>query len=155
MELDKPFPDIRFRVRCSKGTYIRTLCVDIGKALGYPAVMAELVRTSTGNITLSECLTFEQIERLNEEGSLQEYLIPMEKAVSHLPSVVVAVSYMRIALQGQKLKNGNVSEYSQPDGTTMAVYSPDKRLIGFYRVDEQFKQLVPVKIFSDFFVPGI
>ena len=50
LNLDQKHPEIRFRAMCSKGTYIRTLCVDIGKALGYPAVMVSLIRTSTGNI---------------------------------------------------------------------------------------------------------
>lgn len=50
MDLHQKHPEIQFRVSCSKGTYIRTLCVDIGKALGYPAVMKSLIRTSTGSI---------------------------------------------------------------------------------------------------------
>ena len=56
LNLDQPHPTIRFTVQCSKGTYIRTLCVDIGKALGVLAVMAELKRTMSGGFTEEQCL---------------------------------------------------------------------------------------------------
>ncbi|UUZ85968.1 tRNA pseudouridine(55) synthase TruB [Paenibacillus sp. P26] len=64
------YPRVRFRVQCSKGTYIRTLCVDIGRSLGVPAVMGELVRISTGNIGPESCLTLEQVEELQRAGTL-------------------------------------------------------------------------------------
>jgi tRNA pseudouridine55 synthase len=54
-------PEIVFRVRCTKGTYIRTLCEDIGKAIGYPAHMSGLIRTSSGRFTLKEAKSLEDI----------------------------------------------------------------------------------------------
>jgi tRNA pseudouridine55 synthase len=54
-------PEIVFRVRCTKGTYIRTLCEDIGKAIGYPAHMSGLTRTSSGRFTLKEAKSPEEI----------------------------------------------------------------------------------------------
>ena len=64
---------IRFsiRVKCSKGTYIRTLAVMIGEKLGYPAHMSKLVRTSSGQELLQQdCFTFEEIEEKIDTGQL-------------------------------------------------------------------------------------
>ena len=55
------YPEITFRVLCSKGTYIRTLCVDIGRALGLPGVMVKLERTMSAGISASHCLSLEDI----------------------------------------------------------------------------------------------
>ena len=79
----------RFRVHCSKGTYIRTLAVDIGKKLGYPAHMSDLVRTSSGPYHLSESFTFEELEVRKESDTLLETLIPFDTAVHFLPKVVI------------------------------------------------------------------
>ncbi len=82
-EWQGPYLDISFRALCSKGTYIRTLCVDIGKALGLPATMVRLTRTMSAGIPASACLTLEEVERLMQEGSLQEHLIQIDHAVRH------------------------------------------------------------------------
>jgi len=58
-------PEIIFRVRCSKGTYVRTLCEDIGKTLGYPAHMSALTRTASGKFLLEEACTLNDIHEKN------------------------------------------------------------------------------------------
>lgn len=83
-QLDLDLPQISFSVVCSKGTYIRTLCVDIGKALGVPATMAHLTRTMSGGITKESCLTLEQIEQLQQSGELSGHIISADEAVTHL-----------------------------------------------------------------------
>ena len=88
-EWNGPFLDVSFRALCSKGTYIRTLCVDIGRALGLPATMVKLVRTMSAGITAADCLTFEQIEQLVQTGGLQDRLIKVDHAVRHLPAHTV------------------------------------------------------------------
>lgn len=84
------FPDITFRVLCSKGTYIRTLCVDIGRALGLPGVMVKLERTMSAGIRADRCLSLEEIGERRANGTLQEYLIPADEAIRHLPAHKVA-----------------------------------------------------------------
>lgn len=64
-----------FRVNCSKGTYVRTLAVDIGQALGYPAHMSALTRTASGPFVKEDCLTFEKIEQLVAEGNISSFLL--------------------------------------------------------------------------------
>ncbi|WNF35416.1 tRNA pseudouridine(55) synthase TruB [Bacillaceae bacterium IKA-2] len=78
-----------FRVHCSKGTYVRTLAVDIGEKLGYPAHMSALVRTSSGPFTLADCLTFEEIEFKMENGELQDSLLKTDEALAFLDRIVV------------------------------------------------------------------
>lgn len=147
------FPEVRFRVNCSKGTYIRTLCADIGEALGIPAVMGELVRTSSGNIGLEQCLTLEQVEELHGQSALLDKMIPMEHVLSCLPSVRLDDELTRRALLGQKIRLGpdhwSQANSSQADpGKHIAGFSDDGRLIGIFEWDSQHGLLLPNKIFS-------
>jgi tRNA pseudouridine55 synthase len=150
MALELPHPEIRFRVRCSKGTYIRTLCVDIGRALGYPAVMSHLIRTSTGSIEQEQCLTIEQIELLHKQNMLTHKLIPVEKALAHMPSVHLDEIQTRKALLGQRfvLEIENNSFYAAHAQQLVTAYSADSRFIGIFQWDKDTLELQPVKVFS-------
>ncbi|MGZ4030564.1 MAG: tRNA pseudouridine(55) synthase TruB, partial [Tumebacillaceae bacterium] len=86
MELDLPRPKVRFDVECSKGTYVRTLCHDLGEQLGVPAHMSHLVRTRSGPFTLEQAMTLEQIEAYVADGSIQQRLLPMQTALPHMPA---------------------------------------------------------------------
>ncbi|GAA4871891.1 tRNA pseudouridine(55) synthase TruB [Paenibacillus vulneris] len=150
MNLDMHHPEIRFRVRCSKGTYIRTLCVDIGKALGYPAVMSELVRTSSGSIGREQCLTLEQLELLQQQGGLSDKLIPAEIALAHMPKVRLSERQTRKALLGQKLTltPSEQTALTDAEGLNYAVYSESSRFIGIFLWNRDKQELQPVKVFS-------
>ncbi|MEI7026328.1 tRNA pseudouridine(55) synthase TruB [Paenibacillus sp. y28] len=147
MELDSAHPTFRFRVECSKGTYIRTLCVDIGKKLGVPAVMNELVRTGTGNITPERCLQLEQIEQLVRSGELAERLIPADQAVGHLPSYQLSEQLVQGALSGKALPVQGLSPEARPSDRPARLYA-GQRFVGLYEINLDTKQAVPVKIFS-------
>jgi tRNA pseudouridine55 synthase len=146
MNLNLKHPEVRFRVKCSKGTYIRTLCVDIGKALGFPSVMKQLIRTSTGNIGLDQCLTFEQIERYKAEGTLEQYLIPMDEAISHIPSVDLSALQAEHALQGKQIVLP-FSPLINDEDTLFRVYGPDHQFLGLFEWKEEALSLIPVKVF--------
>lgn len=92
----------RFRVTCSKGTYIRTLAVMIGERLGYPAHMSHLIRTASGPFSLENCVTFEEIEHHMKRGEVGKLLLPIEKALFHLPK------YQINDKVAEKVKNGAV-----------------------------------------------
>jgi tRNA pseudouridine55 synthase len=79
----------RFRVSCSKGTYIRTLAVMIGEKLGYPAHMSDLCRVEAGTFTLNNCVTLDQIEEKMSEGTVRDILYPLETALTHLPKYTI------------------------------------------------------------------
>jgi tRNA pseudouridine55 synthase len=92
----------RFKVTCSKGTYIRTLAVMIGEKLGYPAHMSDLIRTASGHFTIDQCLNLDEIEKKWEKGILIDDLISIENALSHLPKMIINDKL------AEKVKNGAV-----------------------------------------------
>lgn len=119
----------RFRVSCSKGTYIRTLAVMIGETLGYPAHMSDLTRIKSAQITLEDCITLEEVEKLTAEGSLEKVLRPIESALYYLPKYEINDKLI------EKVKNGVALPIPQvfldekgpivvetPDGTALAIY---------------------------------
>jgi tRNA pseudouridine55 synthase len=72
----------RFKVVCSKGTYVRTLSVDTGKVLGYPAHMSELTRTQSGGLFAKETLTLKEVEEAMEIGKIESYLKPLDAGLT-------------------------------------------------------------------------
>ncbi|MBM6618399.1 tRNA pseudouridine(55) synthase TruB [Bacillus suaedaesalsae] len=93
-----------FRVTCSKGTYVRTLAVTIGEMLGFPSHMSKLIRTASGSFTLNECVTFEEVENRMADGTISDILIPIERALLHLPNTTIDDTV------AGKVKNGSVLE---------------------------------------------
>lgn len=89
-----------FDVSCSKGTYIRTLCVDIGEKLGVPAVMNGLIRLQTGDFKISESVTFDEIKE-----NPDSVLIPMDKAIKY-PSAAVKEAALKYILNGRSSSVG-------------------------------------------------
>ena len=92
------------RITCGKGVYIRTLCHDIGQALGCGAHMQALERVAAGIFTIGDALTLEQIDRLAREGRLEEALIPLDAPLEHLPAVRVGERSRHAVLNGNPLR---------------------------------------------------
>lgn len=120
----------RFRVSCSKGTYIRTLAVMIGELLGYPAHMSNLKRVQSAAFHLEDCLTFEQVEELMETGKIEASLRPLEMAISHLPKYVINDKVAEKVKNGallqipEHLKNSNGPIVAETEaGLALAIYS--------------------------------
>ena len=108
-------------VACSKGTYIRTLCADIGKALGCGAAMAALTRTRTGRFTLDEAVTIEALEGMTPEERLG-MLRPVESLFTELPALELGEFHARLIRCGNDL-------YQEKLGTDL----PDGALIRLRR----------------------
>lgn len=140
------FTDITFRVLCSKGTYIRTLCVDIGQALGLPATMVELQRTMSAGISLDRCLTLEQIEQYAADGTLDKYLIAVDEAISFLSSHTVEEAKATAALQGQRLSFTVVHPPVNTD-QPIRLYRENGQFLGIYKREEASSAIAPVKVF--------
>jgi len=94
-------------VRCSKGTYIRTLAEDIGHFLGCGATVKELRRTATGDFKLADAVTIEQIQDLVPNATLQEILIPVDKPLMTMPAIDVNTVEADLILQGQQITAPN------------------------------------------------
>lgn len=91
-----------FVLHAAKGTYVRTLAVMIGERLGYPAHMSYLIRTASEPFSLEQCVTFEEIEKQMAFGDIKKLLLPIEKALFHLPK------YQINDKLAEKVKNGAV-----------------------------------------------
>ncbi len=92
------------RITCGKGVYIRTLCHDIGQALGCGAHMRALERVAAGIFTIKDALTPERIDTLSREGRLEEALIPLDAPLGHLPAVRVGERSRHAVLNGNPLR---------------------------------------------------
>lgn len=133
------------RILCSKGTYIRTLCVTIGAALGYPAHMSQLTRTISDGINLSETYTLEEITEKKQQNSLSDVFLPVSQGLQHLPTLQVDEAKKRKVLQGQKLA------YSQDDNvkTTPFKIMHEEELLAVYEIHPTESGLVkPVRVFN-------
>jgi tRNA pseudouridine55 synthase len=120
----------RFRVSCSKGTYIRTLAVMIGEILGFPAHMSSLQRVQSAAFSLEDCLTFEEIEKHMEAGTISSVLRPLETALSHLPKLLIndkvaeKVKNGALLTMPEHLKNSNGPIIAETiDGLALAIYA--------------------------------
>ncbi|GGG12008.1 tRNA pseudouridine(55) synthase TruB [Paenibacillus abyssi] len=147
LDLEAAHPRITFHVTCSKGTYIRTLCVDIGKALGVPAAMASLKRTLSAGLTEADCLTLEQIEQLQGQNAMIPRLLPVDAVLNHMDKLTVNHETAVLALQGKKLAFDDVTP--KPSGTGLTrLYNEDQTFLGIYEKDFNSGLIRPVKVFS-------
>jgi len=119
----------RFRVTCSKGTYVRTLAVTIGERLGYPAYMSDLIRTASGPFQLTDCVTLEEVERRAADGTADALLISIEQALFHLPKYEINDKV------AEKVKNGALLRLpaflQELDGPVVLV-SPEREALALY-----------------------
>jgi len=104
-------PCVRLRVHCSKGTYARALCDDIGQALGVGGHLQDLVRTRSGRFALAEALTLEALAERVLAGRLEEVLMPVAEALAHLPAVRVAPEASRAVMHGAALTASAVASF--------------------------------------------
>ncbi|MGH7412027.1 MAG: tRNA pseudouridine(55) synthase TruB [Candidatus Methylomirabilis sp.] len=98
LSLETPF--VRFQVVSSKGTYARSLCDDIGRALGCGAHLYALTRIRSGRFLVEEALTLEQLGQIVAQGGIRDVLIPLGEALAHLPAVRVHPESSRAFVQG-------------------------------------------------------
>lgn len=98
-----PHPRALLHLACSKGTYVRSLCADIGNHLGCGAHMSFLVRTRAGSFKISDSRTLEELRAAALEGNLEDKIVPMEEALSGLPAVIVKNGAVSAVASGSKL----------------------------------------------------
>lgn len=103
--LDYEPPDITFEVSCSRGTYIRALCHDIGKSLGPGACLKDLLRTKSGIFALEKSHTLEELGRMPD---LEEILISLDRALARLPIVKIKEKVRESILNGRPIKSSGI-----------------------------------------------
>ena len=143
-------PRVRMEVTCSKGTYIRTLCHDIGNRLGTGGCMEELTRTKVGRFELKDSLKLEELSDLAQNGRLEDALIPLDQMFSELQSVVPAEKYISKAYNGNDFFKNQLSEDGKfCSGEKVRVYDAHGHFIGVYTYMEDRKMFHLVKMFLD------
>lgn len=119
----------RFRVWCGKGTYVRTLAVDLGSKLGFPAHMSQLTRIKSGPFEAKECVTLDEIRQLMEEGQVDTILRPIEMIFTDYPKVDLTEDLWT------RVKNGAVletTEFAEYDMEAVLAFYYEANLVALY-----------------------
>ena len=144
--LDVKLPVVRMRVHCSKGTYIRTLCQDIGEKLGCGGCMQSLLRTRVSEFRIEDALRLSEIEETLKKGEA-DFVHSVDSVFLKYPRLVAPV-------QAQKLvDNGNrIPAVMFPDADfseRVRMYDSEEHFIGIYSYMQDTKDYKPVKLFFD------
>lgn len=146
--LEMQLPVIRLRVACSKGTYIRTLCADIGERLGCGGTMQSLVRTRAGSFKLQDAVTLSRLQELKDTGRIEEAVMPVDSVFSACPVLHVREMYRKLLENGNALYPGQTLEGTvYGAGDWVRVYREDQSFAGIYAYDGEKERYRPVKMF--------
>lgn len=147
-------PKLRIRVACSKGTYIRTICRDIGEKLGCGAAMSALVRTRSGGFLLEDARTLSEIEQIRDREGLESVLIPVDACFVEYPALEVSEEGLRFLKNGNQLKGSmvrgrekGISPEDMPPESPVRIYDREGIFYGVYRIRQEGKTLRPWKMF--------
>lgn len=139
-------PEVVMTVSCSKGTYIRTLCHDIGEKLSVGGCMKTLLRTKVDRFLIEDSLTLAELQKRKDEGRLSEAVLSIE-------TVFASCGEIRAATEGldKLVRNGNPFRYTEKedvaDKAAFRVYGREGQFIGVYEYSEEKRMFYPRKIF--------
>lgn len=147
-------PHVSIRVLCSKGTYIRTLCHDVGQKLGCGAAMTALERTRSGQFTKDNAYTIAEIENIRDAKKLDMIIMPVDIVFAQLPALIVSGELERKVLNGNLIyasecKKAGLSDCFE-EGKKIRVYIGDDNscnFIAIYQYSKEKKGMVPDKMF--------
>ncbi|MCM1145487.1 MAG: tRNA pseudouridine(55) synthase TruB [Blautia sp.] len=146
--LQMELPLVEMRVVCSKGTYIRTLCNDIGEKLGCGGAMESLLRSRVGSFRVEDALLLSDVEKLSKEGGLQDFIIPVEKMFSDLAENRVKSTYQKQLQNGNQLAPKMLCiRQDMEDNKRLRIYNEQGVFYGIYRYEKNTDLLYPVKMF--------
>ena len=143
-------PVVTIRVSCSKGTYIRTLCSDIGEKLGCGGCMESLQRTRAGEFELGQSMTLDEIQKSKDRGELERIVRPVDSVFENCPALHVAGEFRKLLDNGNAIKPCQTAEkliYS-PDAW-VKMYTDEGSFAGVYSYEESKKYYKPVKMFLE------
>lgn len=146
--LSVELPRVRIRVACSKGTYIRTLCHDIGEKLGCSGCMEELLRTRVSGFKADEALTLARIEQLRDEDKLEEHIVSVEKALEDYPVCVMKPEADKLIYNGNPFQEVMAVQKPQK-ATPLRVYDSKKSFVGIYEYKPEKNAYYPLKMFLE------
>ncbi len=144
-------PYVTLRVVCSKGTYIRTLCEDLGNALGVGGAMDHLLRTRVGIFRLEEALTLGEVQEImdTDPGALERHIIPVDAFFQEAPAIHIREEDMKYLRNGNALSSANTTEGILPETDRIRVYDASGVFFALYRYVSGRNRALPVKMFHD------
>lgn len=146
--LEMDLPRVRFRVVCSKGTYIRTLCHDIGERLFVGGVMESLTRSRVGIFGIDSALTLTKLEQLRDENKISDVIISPDAVFPELRAVKVSDNAVRLLRNGNRIPENLLAQgISLEDGEEVRMYDGTGRFYGIYQYHVRSHDAKPVKMF--------
>jgi len=144
-------PEVEMRVSCSKGTYIRTLCDDIGKKLGCFGCMKSLLRTKVDQFELKDAYKLSELEQLVQLPNEQWAFIRSVDTVFQKYEMVTTVhEAQKLVENGNRIPQDFISDFSDDKiQDKVRLYDANKRFIGLYTYLEESKEYKPIKLFMD------
>lgn len=148
--------EVTMKVTCSKGTYIRTLCHDIGEKLGCGACMKDLKRIRVERFLAEDSLTLSEVENKTKDGTIEASFIPIDQLFSHCPKIVIEKEMCRLVYNGNSFYKRNInktvsddcSHMEKEDGALLVrVYDNYDKFVGLYQFDNKKNQYKPYKMF--------
>lgn len=147
--LSMELPRVTIHVRCSKGTYIRTLCEDIGIKLGCGACMEKLLRTRVSEFTLETALRLSEIEKYAAEEDFS-FVRPVDSVFLNYPKAEALKKYEKLIYNGNRLAPFMIIEEKDALRTRpIRIYEEEGHFIGIYEFDEKQENYKPIKLFLE------
>lgn len=148
-------PEVTFTVTCSSGTYIRTLCQDIGEKLGCGGCMKSLLRTKVDRFELADSHKLSELETMMHEGRIEEVLLPVDDVFAACPAVRIRQESDRLIQNGNPFGKEDIAETTgerPPEGTELErncvrVYNSEGNFRGLYRREQGGRRYKPEKMF--------
>ena len=143
-------PLVHIRISCSKGTYIRSLCRDIGERLGCGGCMEHLTRTRVGEFVIENAITLSQLEDLVRDERVEEFIKPVDRLFVQYPKVKVSnKSEHALLTNGNPLaaRKLRMNEEHRVDGQWLRLYDLDDRFVALYQYDTEKRRIKPLKMF--------
>lgn len=138
-------PKVKIRVQCSKGTYIRTLCNDIGEKLGCGGCMEELLRTRVERFALEDAVKLDEVQKAMEEGTVDSLILPVDRIFDQYPTAKTTTQGDLLVHNGNRLFSELLQEEPEVESGYVRVYDSEDTFIGLF--EKKTDQLVPVKMF--------
>lgn len=145
-------PEIEMIVSCSKGTYIRTLCDDIGKKLGCFGCMKSLLRTRVDQFTVDKALTLAQLQKIIEEKTENDwdFVESVDSVFYKYVSIQTKEEAQKLVLNGNRIPYEFVADFSvEKMQEQVRLYDFTNKFIGIYTYIEESQEYKPIKLFMD------
>ena len=145
-------PEVEMIVSCSKGTYIRTLCDDIGKKLGCFGCMKSLLRTKVDCFTLDKAYTLSQLQEFIEEKPEEDwnFIEPVDGVFQKYEAVVAKEEAQKMVVNGNRIPIDFICDFSEKKKQeNVRLYNFEHKFIGIYTYIEESQEYKPVKLFMD------